>query len=235
MHTVLHTDPEPKGSRSDAAHRELKRALLCGEFAINVPLIEERLAVALEVSRTPVREALLRLHGEGLLVRGPDGRFRPTAPDVEVMQNLYEVREQLEVQGINRPASSGVAHDRDVLAELRDEWRSYASEPVEPSPDFVLLDESFHVTVAESAGNPVLADLLRQINERIRVVRMQDFLTAERIERTVAEHLGIVEALLADELDVATVRFRDHLNRSVEVVEARTIQALSRMVNGGRR
>ena len=51
----------------------------------------------------------------------------------------------------------------------------------EPDPGFVTLDEDFHVRLAAASGNPSLADLLRIVNERIRVVRMHDFLTAERV------------------------------------------------------
>ena len=86
---------------------------------------------------------------------------------------------------------------------LRDEWLALADDPPEPDPDFVLLDESFHVRLAESSGNRELADILRQVNERIRVVRMHDFLTTERISKTIAEHLGIVDAVLDGDLDGA--------------------------------
>ena len=61
----------------------------------------------------------------------------------------------------------------------------------------MLLDEDFHVRLAESAGNHELAVLLQAINERIRLVRIHDFLSPERIELTISQHLGIVEAVLA--------------------------------------
>ena len=92
-----------------------------------------------------------------------------------------------------------------------------------------MLDESFHLTLAEAAGNPVLADYLRQVNERIRIVRMQDFLSARRVEETITEHLGIVEAVLGGDIDEAERRFGLHVSLSIAVVEQRVAKAISRM------
>jgi DNA-binding GntR family transcriptional regulator len=220
--------------RSDLAYDELKRQLLAGDFALNVRLGEERLAVSLGVSRTPIREALLRLHAEGLVRRGSDGGYEPIAPDVRSIRNLYEVRAGLELQALRRPERIGAAHDRAMVEELREDWRSFREEPVEEAdPSFVLVDETFHVTLAEAAGNPVVADLLRQVNERIRMVRSQDFMAASRIHQTIDEHIAIADAVLGGDIDGACARFVAHLDRSVSVVEDRVNRAIARMLNGG--
>jgi DNA-binding GntR family transcriptional regulator len=224
MDTGLHT----AGLRSDRAYSELKERLLGGDFRLNVRLAETKLAATLGVSRTPVREALLRLHAEGLLTRSPDGGFEPKVPDVAATRWLYEVRSGLELQALRRPASMGRTHDLDAVAVLRDEWAEL--DDLEASPTFVLLDESFHVGLAEAAGNPALTDLLRQVNERIRTVRMQDFLTDDRVAKTAAEHVAIAEAVLAGDLEAAASRFTDHVDRSMAVVDARVARAIARMV-----
>lgn len=210
-------------------HAELKHRLLAGEFPLNVRIGEQRLGDLLAVSRTPVREALLRLLGEGLVVRGPDGGYYPVAPNIVVAHHLYEVRRTLELQALQRPAVTGGRHERRGLLELQEDWQAAADETHEPSASFVLLDESFHVRLAEAAGNPVLVDLLRQVNERIRMVRMQDFLDLARIEATISEHLGIVEAVIEGDITEAELRFCSHLDRSVAVVEERVTAALVRM------
>jgi DNA-binding GntR family transcriptional regulator len=227
----VYTTPHPlSGSlRSDRVHAELKHQLLVGEFPLNVRIGEQRVAAGLAVSRTPVREALLRLLGEGLVCRAPDGGYYPVAPDVVVAHHLYEVRRGLELQALQRPALSGGRHERRALLELREDWESAADDVREPSASFVLLDESFHVRLAEAAGNPVLVDLLRQVNERIRMVRMLDFLDLARIEATITEHLGIVEAVIEGDITEAELRFSSHLDRSVSVVEERVSAALVRM------
>lgn len=231
----MHTGSYPnRSARADQAYADLKQRLLLGGFALNVRLAEERLAALLEVSRTPVREALHRLYAEGLVRRLPDGGYEPVAPDVVRMRHLYEVRAGLEMQALQRPGRRADSHDRAALLVLRAEWQDLADdESLDASPAFVLLDEAFHVTLAEAAGNPVIVELLKQVNERIRIVRMQDFLTLERVHSTIDEHLGLVDAVLAGDLAEAERRFTEHLDRSVAVVEERVLRAIARMVQGG--
>ncbi|MCU1453347.1 MAG: hypothetical protein JWN46_1493 [Acidimicrobiales bacterium] len=231
----MYTRSYPTGSRAEQAYGDLKGRLLAGEFALNVRLGEERLAAIVGASRTPVREALARLHVEGLVARAPDGGYLPAMPDVEVMRNLYEVRAALELRAISLPSRHGGTHDLAALESLRADWLLLADEDPSRGPEFVLLDESFHIALADAAGNPPLVDFLRQVNERIRVVRMQDFLSSERITSTVVEHLGLVEALLAGDVAGAEVRFTNHLESSMAVVEERVARAIASMVSGGRR
>jgi DNA-binding FadR family transcriptional regulator len=91
------------------------------------------------------------------------------------------------------------------------------------------VDESFHLALAAAAGNAVLVELLRSVNERIRIVRMQDFTTDDRIEQTITQHLEIAEAVLMEQVDLAVARFEEHLAESLAVVEQRTLLAISRM------
>jgi DNA-binding GntR family transcriptional regulator len=225
----MYTDPYTGSSAGERVFSDLKARLLAGDFAVGRRLGEERLAALLDVSRTPVREALHRLHTEGLVVRHVEGGFVPAVPDVITMRTLYEVRVGLEVQALRRPAGLGTTHDRERLEQLYTEWQALRDDEPAPSPDFVLLDESFHLTLADAAGNPVLVEFLRTVNERIRIVRMQDFLTADRIGETIAQHLGIAESVLLGDTDVAVTRFDNHLTESLAVVEERTLQAIALM------
>lgn len=229
VHTAGHTALDTRGSRSELAYQELKRRLLGGHFRLGVGLKEIRLAALLGVSRTPVREALGRLHAEGLVQRRPDGGFVPVVPDVALVRSLYEVRVGLELQAIRRPVTTGIAHDTGVLADLVEEWEALRAEEPQPSPAFVLTDESFHVGLAEAARNPALVDVLRHVNERIRTVRMVDFLTVDRIRSTIEEHVGIARALLAGDLLEAERRLLDHVDGSQTVVEQRVAGAIARM------
>jgi DNA-binding GntR family transcriptional regulator len=230
--TSLYTEKDTGGqSRGEQVYGLLKTKLLIGDFLLNQRLGEERLAASCSVARTPVREALQRLAAEGLVVRHPESGWCPAAPDVQRIHELYEVRRALELSAIRRPSEFGQEHDPSVLEPLRDDWRELSRiEPV-PDPEFVLRDESFHMRMAEAAGNNALVDFLGSINERIRIVRMQDFLTSERISRTIAQHLGILEALLGGDPRGAELRFMHHLGESMAVVEERVMRALARMAS----
>jgi DNA-binding GntR family transcriptional regulator len=230
MDPTLDTAVAERGQAGDRAYTELKRRLLLGEFPLRIRLGEERLAALLSVSRTPVRQALVRLHAERLVERLSDGGYTPAAPNLGKIRQLYEVRRALELSALARPAEYGERHDGNVLEALREDWRALLRETPEPDPSFVLLDESFHVRLAEASGNRSLAEVLAIVNERIRIVRMHDFLTAERVHRTIVQHLDIVEAILTDDLDAAHRRFTMHLGESIAVVEERATRALARMM-----
>ncbi|MDT7599470.1 MAG: hypothetical protein QOK26_1547, partial [Pseudonocardiales bacterium] len=86
-----------------------------------------------------------------------------------------------------------------------------------------------HLTLCRAAGNPVLAAALETVNARIRPVRMYDFLTADRIELTISEHLEILELTLAGRLAEALIALHRHVGESMEVVEQRVVRALTAM------
>ena len=194
-------------------YEALKRAIVIGHYRLGARLGEERLARDYGVSRTPVREALVRLHVDGLVV----------------VRELYEVRIALELGALRRPRRTGTIHDRRLLEDLRREWQELADDPPPPDPVFVLSDEAFHVRLAEAAGNRELAEMLRRINERIRSVRMRDFVTLERMSRTIVEHLSITDAVIAGDIDGACAAFEQHLGKSLAVVEQRVAQAVLAM------
>ncbi len=225
----MYTDLPSSTSLRDSVYRDLKRGLLSGEYGITRRLGEERLADQFGVSRTPVREALMRLFSEGLVRPHPDGGYQPVAPDVPSMRHLYEVRIALELEALHRPARVGTTHDERLLASLHADWVSLLEDDLGPDPEFVLLDEAFHCGLAEAAGNPVLVELLQQVNERIRIARMQDFLIPGRIEETVTQHTEIVEHLLDRDLTTALARFEAHVGESYEHVTDQVLRALAAM------
>lgn len=215
------------------AYSSIKQSLLLGEFPLGLRLVEERVAREIGVSRTPVREALLRLHAEGLVCRLGTGGYSPTVPNIAEVRELYEVRIALERSGILRPQSSGRPHDAAGLAALHDDWVAMQTEvrerPSPPSPEFVVFDEAFHVRLAEASGNREMAAMLHRVNERIRIVRMRDFLTLDRITETIDEHLGLLAHVIAGDLDLAIEAYDTHVQTSFDVVEQRVAGALLQM------
>ena len=232
MDTGVHTGPVTPRSLTQVAYDALKHRLLMGEFPLGRRLGEVALAELLEVSRTPIREALTRLHAEGLIVRLPEGGFSPTAPDLHTVRELYDVRKGLELTALH--ADDG--HDTDQLESLLDDWRQLGITTAQGDfgADFVLHDEDFHLRLAAASGNQSLTDLLAHVNQRIRFVRMHDFLPADRVQRTIKEHVSITEALLTGDRTLTETRLVRHLGISRRVVERRAAMALSRMVSTGR-
>jgi DNA-binding GntR family transcriptional regulator len=177
-----------------------------------------------------VREALLRLFAERFLERHPDGGFRINHPTARSMRDLYGVRRALELYAIRQTVQNDDGAERHRLEELRAEWRAIAPEAPETDPDFVLLDEDFHCRLAEASGNAELVKDLRRIGERIRPVRTHDFVTPGRIDATIAQHLGILDAVL-DNSDEAPDRLERHILESQRIVEAAVGVVLERMLS----
>jgi DNA-binding GntR family transcriptional regulator len=237
MDAAPYTDPDTvtdpgsptTGSRREQVYAELRRRLMLGQFGSRARLVEERLAALLEVSRTPVREALVRLLADGLIERGEDGYY-VAQPDLAGLRDLYELRITLELRGISRALDSdGVRHDPAALEPLRDRWRAMDLDRPEPDPQFVEIDEDFHVTVSRSSGNTAITETLASVNARIRPVRMYDFLTEDRIELTISQHLEILEEILAGRLVEAVQAMRSHVGESMDVVERRAAHAITQM------
>jgi DNA-binding GntR family transcriptional regulator len=239
MDTPLYTQP-PGGeigrARRDRAtslrelvYTRLRERLMMGEFGAQTRLREEHLAAELGVSRTPIRETLIRLAADGLLVR-MDGSYYPVLPNLSELRDLYELRITLELRGISRAfEGDAVVHDAGVLRPLISQWRQLRDDPPAADPRFVLLDEDFHVTLTRASGNPALTVALETVNARIRPVRMYDFLTEDRVSSTIAEHLEIAELVLAGQLAEALSALHRHVGDSLEVVEQRVVRALTQM------
>jgi DNA-binding GntR family transcriptional regulator len=209
----------------------LRERLLRGDLPIGRRLVEQQLAAEFQTSRTPVREALRRLEGDGHIVREPGGGVCPSPPSVKSMRELYEVRVAIEELVARRAATAG---DRSRIEAIDQDWRALLAawqdaRSLPRGPDFVHADERFHRQLAAASGNDVAETLLGDLNDRIRVLRIYDFTTDDRIGATITEHLEIVACILARDADAAAAFMRAHVQRSALVVRERVGAALARM------
>jgi DNA-binding GntR family transcriptional regulator len=234
LYTPPDTAPYPaapaKPRRSGAeVYGRLKAELRSGRISGWDRLAEEPLAERFGVSRTPVREALTRLVSEGLLERRNGGIYL-ALPSFQELAGLYELRVTLELRGIRRAMENpAIRHDRPALESALERWCELDRNDPAPSPEFVSEDEMFHVALLASSGNPALTAALVTVNDRIRSVRMYDYLTADRISATVAEHKAILEHLLHTRLAQAYESLHDHIGASQEVVMERASRAFANL------
>jgi DNA-binding GntR family transcriptional regulator len=229
------TDAVDTRSLRERAYTQIRRMVMLGEIPTGQRLAEEQIAEQLNVSRTPVREAFVRLHADRLLKRFSDGGYYVAEVDLFDLRDLYELRLTLELRGITRAREDGIEHDRSALVELQAAWVDIQAAPPAPDGSFIELDESFHLALLRSSGNLALAEMLETVNIRIRPVRTYDFLTADRIESSIAEHLGIVAALLEADIELAAARLREHIGASLDVVEQRAAEAMRQRALRSRR
>ena len=216
---------------ADRVYARLRERLLRGDMPVGRRLVEQQLAEEFHTSRTPVREALRRLEGDGHIVRDRGGGMCPAVPSVKSMRELYEVRVALEELCARRAATSG---DRDRIEAIEQDWQAleaawHDARELPRGPDFVYADEGFHRALAGASGNDVAESLLADLNDRIRVLRIYDFTTDDRIGATIAEHLEIIGCVVARDADAAAAFMRAYVQRSALVVRERVGTALTRM------
>jgi DNA-binding GntR family transcriptional regulator len=145
------------------------------------------------------------------------------------MRELYDVRLALEELMVRRAA---VAGDRGALEAILQDWRALEAERrggQQHGPEFVHEDESFHERIARAAGNDVAVRMLRDLGDRIRILRVHDFTSDDRVGATIADHLEIVQTVLEGDADAAAAFMRAHVQRSALVVRERVGEALARM------
>ncbi|MFU8838412.1 MAG: GntR family transcriptional regulator [Thiohalomonadaceae bacterium] len=205
---------------TDDIYRHLKQALFDFRLEPGERLTEKMLAASLGVSRTPVREALLRLRNEGYVEVLPRAGWQVSALDFAKFDQLYEVRVLLEVSAIGR------INDVSKLAALREIWCVHDSERVDDAYQVWQLDEAFHAGLVAAAGNPELLRIHQDISERLRIVRRLDFTKPARVSATYDEHAAILRHLLAGRSSEAQRLLRAHIETSQAEVQRITLSAL---------
>lgn len=195
-------------------------------------LSEIELAERLGVSRTPVREALNTLATDGFLVASNRGFVRRPL-DIQEMQDLYEARMAVERECLRLAMERATAEQIRALAVFLEHSKSVA--PDTPVRELVELDESFHLQIADMAGNAELRRMLASLNERIRFIRWIDMETVGR-DSTQKEHQQIARALKARDWAAGERHLSAHIGlRREQIVEAIT-RGLARiyLVEAGR-
>ncbi|WP_435736993.1 GntR family transcriptional regulator [Cellulosimicrobium sp. PMB13] len=216
-------------SLRDTVYTRLRAEILNGRVDPRERLTEPKLSKLFDVSRTPVREALSRLLSDGLIERTDFG-YAVVVPSLAELHDLYELRVTLELRGVERIIENPeLRYDTDALSAELTYWLGLRADVPEPDPSFVMLDERFHTVLSRAAGNERLTEALVEVNEKVRAVRMYDFVEPERIRITIDEHVEILELALADRLPEARTALHKHVGESLAVVMERAARALSRM------
>lgn len=182
----------------------LSRALPAGE-RLSVPAIAERF----NVSRSPVREAVLRLVQDEFAHESRNKGATVTHIRVEDMGPLYEVREVLE--GLAAALSADHA-TRDQLGQLqRNLMRHEAAVSAGDLSEHIALDLEFHALITEASGNPVLVTHMTKIHQKIRLGMIEAGQPGAEV--ALREHKDILTAILAGDTQLSETLARAHVQR----------------------
>jgi DNA-binding GntR family transcriptional regulator len=184
---------------------------------------ETELAERYDVSRTPVRDALYRLKHEGFLDVAFRAGWRVLPLDFARFDALYDLRIVLECAAVERLCQS----DGDLdLDGLRSVWLVPVAERETRAKEIAKLDEAFHQTLVEAAGNPEIARVHAEVTEKIHIIRRLDFLKEQRIAATYEEHAKLLRQILRRRADQAVLLLRAHITHSKQEVRKITLHML---------
>jgi len=203
--------PTGGGTAQDVTYRWLKQHISALPRDGGTFLIESEVAQAAGTSRTPVREALLRLETEGFVQIMPKkGAFVPPISDAEV-RTVMEARELIEDWSTRRV----VPADERFLDEL-DRLLAEQEGLIDDVVAFIDCDRAFHRAIVRQAGNPVLADFYEALRERqVRMGLRAVAADAGRSRTVLAEHAAIVSALRTGDPDAASEALATHLGSTL--------------------
>ncbi|WP_084506663.1 GntR family transcriptional regulator [Geminicoccus roseus] len=172
---------------------------------------ENTLAERLGVSRTPVREALLRLASERLVEIQPQRGTFVFQCGADEVRDICQLREILEVGALGL----AVARDREgLLAALDPSLEAAAKADLRSSADYQPYDHAFHELLVASSGNAELIEAYGKISGRIRAIRHRIIRTLDQVAESQAAHRTVVEHVRAGDDALAEQALRHHVYSS---------------------
>ncbi len=207
--SVAARDGGAEQGRREYAYTVLKDRLLRGDFAPNERLREYALAQEIGVSRQTVALALVRLEHDGLVVAQPNKGAVVRAVSMAEAIRMTRVREVLE--GLTAALAAENATDAQLrsmhalTAEMRD------LHGMDSLPRLRELSNQLHMLLSDAAGDALLERLLDSVNFALLRYEYRALLLGDRRERSLAEHIEVVEAVVARDPAAAEQAMRRHI------------------------
>lgn len=221
-----------RGQRStEIAYLHIKQKILDNEYPPGAYVLEQDIAAELKLSRTPVREALVRLQQDGLVKIVPRHGVRISPLSPADMREIYEVLMSLEPTAVEllarrRPSLSELA----PLVEACDAMEAALSRREPDLKAWAAADESFHINLARMCGNSRLAAMIMTVWDQAHRARMFTLTLRPVPHRSTKEHRAVVEAILAGDAAGAHKLYAAHRRRGgvelMSIIERHGLQHL---------
>ena len=217
----LAADPMPSAARrgaAGAAYAWLRAEVLSARLRPGQTLSENEVAAQLGVSRTPVREAIIRLEGEGLLTVRPQIGTVVAPIDLDAVADGQFLREAIECKTVALAAAHARPADaRTLRALLREQARAVKRHA---HSEFIALDDRMHRHLVTMAGRPRLWQRVEEVKaqlDRVRVLSLED---RDWLAAILGQHEAIVQHVLAGAGDAAAVAMETHLRAVFASIDA---------------
>jgi DNA-binding GntR family transcriptional regulator len=213
--TVLHSAISMPKTSSDTVYENIRTRILDNTLGPGTFATEQELAEAFGVSRTPAREAMVRLRDEGLVELVPRRGMRVLPVSLDDMREIYQILISLEAT-----AAELVASRHPTAKELQPFERACAAMDRALAKDdlhaWAAADEAFHLHLLKLCGNARIEQIVRRYWDQIHRVRYITLKLGPKPQASAGEHREIVEALARGDADTAQRLFRQHRARGVQ-------------------
>lgn len=214
---MLQTSENPRRSLVDQAYHELRRRILDDDWQPGFQALEEAIARELGMSRTPVREALIRLEREGLVEILPRKGMQVVAISSKDMEEIYEVVTVLEAQAAAKLAKS--RPNAAVLSPLQEAVDAMeAALRDDDLSAWAAADQSFHTGLLQAAGNERLAQMAMSVQDRIKRARLATLHDRPIPYRSNDDHQALLEAIKAGDVEAARRIHTQHKQNAMELI-----------------
>jgi DNA-binding GntR family transcriptional regulator len=206
-------EPARVGVR-ESVFQALKALLMDHDLEPGAKLSIDGLARQLDVSQTPIREALARCESEGLVVRRPNAGYL-VAPllDRAGLDDLYDIRLLLEPPAAARAAQNATRTEVTFIRRTVQQMvPTLDGDTYQAYRDFAELDAAFHNAIAEASRSPLIADTLRRFRAHTHAYRL--YFRHVIASYAVDEHRAILNAIRDKDSEAAESAMRAHLEAS---------------------
>lgn len=199
---------------ADQVYDQLVDAIMRREIGPEDRLVQEKLAAELQISRTPVREALMRLEQEGVLTVSNRGSFQLYQMDDQEVRELYQSRAAVEGQAARILA---VRRDPAEIAKLREmvkreELRNHSS-----ARDYFEANRNIHRGFVEMCGNRFLLEMFDMIWGKAQAFQLFAAIETIDLARSLGDHMRLVDVIEAGDKTQALEEFTLHIQDGFEL------------------
>jgi DNA-binding GntR family transcriptional regulator len=195
--------------RSEQMSDQIEERIVTGVYPPGMRLDETELASSFGVSRTPIREALIQLSSEGLVEIRPRRGAIVAEIGQQRLYEMFEVMAELEAM-CGRLAARRITEAEQnafVAAHQACEAARNANDP----DSYYQLNEQFHQLLYAASHNVFLEEQAVVLSKRLRPYRRLQLRVRDRMNSSFSEHAGVVEAILAQDGELAAKRIREHV------------------------
>lgn len=194
---------------ADQVYEQLLEAIMTNEIGVEDRLVQEKLAAEMQISRTPVREALLRLEQDGVLQASPRGGFMIYRMSEGEVKELYQARAAIEGQAARILASHNDAQKNAMLRQTIIREENIQSPTARAYFD---ANRKIHRRFMELIDNRYLLDMFDNIWNR--AIAFQLFAAIENVDlsKSLGDHEALVDAIETGDKGHALEVFVDHIN-----------------------